>query len=573
MKRRRKGGCGGPAGGRIRWDSNEAIAERKSRLPLGPASLEELNDWPRTNAIAICSRPEQLLRLRANMLRGVVVYSDYSGFCSEKEALIAGWSAMQKAVGLPLRGCPFRFDRTCDIEPLPLKLLCHISESQLCGKMCVHKDIIDRLHRYARRHCESQAPDPATSSRKEAAQAYEKMLEWLIANKNWVLQDEQECLVHKTHCPTHPRMKMQQEEDLGGDKICDKIFMYFAGVSCDGWSSIGRQERFAHCSELAHNVYIAERSARADMEDLSILECTQNYPVDDKLRKPLESSHTVVSVISGPELFGHPVHRRRVFAACISKARYIWVGPSDSDALDADFEALFYRAAQLGGSAYFADSEDSRLRMYQAMAASQTNRLSMDQLRRLPDDELLELILPVGQLNIAKQWHADREMWEADCGELCVDLEHNVTERPRGGHLWPTQLSHGTIAHMPRDGRIRIATPLEHLGAQGFRVFCKDPSPMCRVINGRTTIPGGGCVSKSAAKALIGRGVHITVLSAWMNYIRANMIPIRKANIAMLRGLTLHLEGEGGGSGPSGSSSSQAAAGAGDTGEEDSRQS
>ena len=114
--------------------------------------------------------------------------------------------------------------------------------------------------------------------------------------------------------------------------------------------------------------------------------------------------------------------------------------------------------------------------------------------------------------------------------------------------MWPTQLTHGTVAHLPRGGPIRLATPLEHLAAQVYQVFTQGEmgspgsssglggasatvSPMRQIFE---RLPSG------KVKMLVGRGIHIVVLAAWLYYILSNVAPIhRPADLRMLRGMSL----------------------------------
>ena len=520
---------------RPRWDSDEAIAERVLRWPPGPSTREELHRWPATNAAALCNSAARACRLRANTLRRICVYSDYSGMCSEKEALLKGFSAIKEHAGWGDTGNPFEFDRVCDIGVAQLKILCGMSKDA-GGTMCVLKDVLNRLHPIAHRHLHGQLP-PADSDKQTSAAAFSSMLDWLLANRSWALplDTTQRCLVHQADCAVHP-VKKRGREKLGSSESDDEVMhLHFAGVTCDGWSTIGKQQRFGHISEMAHNCYLVERVKRAEdgCEDIAFVECTQNYPFATKVQSILSKTHTTVSVVTGPELFGHPVHRRRVMGASINKARYAWVGPESAAAVEVEFSQLFYRAVTLSGGVYFAAPEQSRLQMYEALAAGQTNHVSQERIQAMTSAELFPLVLSSSQHHHLQQWLQDREAWESSDGELVVDLEHNLQERRRGGHLWPTQLTHGMLAHLPRGNSMKLATPMEHLEAQGFHIFGEPGdavSPMGKILEK---------FSINKCKELVGRGVHITVLSAWMFYVLSNIVRIhRPPSAKMLRGLT-----------------------------------
>ena len=113
--------------------------------------------------------------------------------------------------------------------------------------------------------------------------------------------------------------------DLEGER---PLSVCFAGVACDGWSSMGLQKRYSHDSELPHSVWVAERIARAqqNVEDLAFVECTSKYPAEDKLSAPMAGTHRVLHLKVDPQAFGFPVSRPRMFAACLNLETIVWAG-------------------------------------------------------------------------------------------------------------------------------------------------------------------------------------------------------------------------------------------------------
>ena len=533
------------SGGAIPFESDEAATKRASRWRPGPSSIAELNDWPRANADSILGNPEMACRLFTTMSRPICVYSDYSGYASEVESLNRGFPALQQVGRWPVHlSSPFRFERTCDVGLTQLDVLQAISSDCTSGRMCVMKDVLDHMTPEARRHVEQMTPSKS-SGRQQCEEAYTKMLSWLFEHRAMAFPQNlmQWCHVHQRDCPVHPSMKPAYMQDSGGET--GALFVNIAGVTCDGWSSMGKQGRFGHASEQCHSVYVCERRVRAEQEceDIVFTECTKKYPIADKMQKPLMGTHHVVWTVTGPELFGHPVRRMRVLGASINRSRLAWVGPSSQEGIVAEFERLFYRAVMVGGGEYFCAPDKERHSMYADLAAGQTNHIPMEQIESMPDiSPLLPSLLPVGQTQRLEQWLQRRAEFESPGGELLADLDHNMPMK-RGGVLWPTQLTHGTVAHLPRGGPVRLATALEHLGAQGYCVYSQGACGTCET--GSASTPVSPLVnifrglSAGKTKELVGRGIHVAVLSAWMFYVFANIVPLRrKADIRMLRGLS-----------------------------------
>ena len=503
--------------------------------------------WPRTNAKALLRDHARSLRLFSNLSRPISVYSDYSGYASEIEAFSCGFQGLIEEASWTSLTSPFHFERVCDIGITQLHVLKQVSATRTSGRMCVMRDLLDHLTPAAKSHVQAMMPSSSCTA-EEARHAYSDLYTWLKANRAMAFpaDHKQKCLTHNQMCPVHPSRRNTTS------MLANPTYITLAGVTCDGWSSVGGQARFAHASEACHNAFVVERMVRAEQEceDLAFVECTKTYPIAAKLRDPLSATHHTIWVTTGPELFGHPVHRRRVLGVCIAKARMARLGPISLLEVQSEFAELFYKTVMLTGGEYFCGPESQRQEMYQHLAATQTNHISLEELNGSAHDisELLPEMLPVGQLQTLTQWLANRHDFESPGGELVVDLDHNFASQKRGGFLWPTQLTHGTVAHLPRGGPIRLATPLEHLAAQGYQVFTQDEmgslgdssglgganaivSPMRQIFE---RLPSG------KVKMLVGRGIHIVVLAAWLYYILSNVAPIhRPADLRMLRGMSL----------------------------------
>eukprot|EP00439_Symbiodinium_sp_Y106_P027305 s6368_g3.t1 len=553
----------------------EGTTEDSSR-PRSPLNIRELFQWPQRVAAAL--DPAELCRLRSILLSDVVVFSDYSGYGSEREALTCVLRAICQRHGWHLERDPFIYARSCDIGQLPQQVLQALAESSdVKSRPCLFADVVE--------HCAPQAVSwlraavPADDcSMDEAVKAYNTIMEWLLANRSWVfpLDGKQACLIHKKACPVCPMAgwaaRVQHLQDLQGaqKRKHDEAFLHeteaaaveegagssnlattvsaeacesaaegngehlafdrplsvcFAGVSCDGWSVMGSQKRFAHHSELPHNVFVAERVARAEqgIEDVCFVECTAKYPCEQKLSQPMAGSHHVLHFRCNPLSFGFPVSRPRVFAACLNLRSVVWVGPND---WEQDFANKFYSSCAVSGDALLVSTPEERASVYREMAQLQKNyvapKTSWDSLS--PAD-LLAATLPPGQQQRAGKYLDCRHRMEGSCGSFLFDVDHHVEMRNMGGPYWPCLLTHGCVVSAPRQGRIRIATPSEHFAAQGLHILpgaCQDnpASPLAPIL---LSLKG------HQMKQLSGRGVHLAVLSAWMMYILSNIVPRSKA--------------------------------------------
>ena len=476
--------------------------------------------------------------------------------------------------------------RACDIGQLPQHVLVSLAnlEPNEHKRMCVFADVVQHCAPQAVSWLRAAAPGEDCSA-DEAKKAYSTILKWLLANRSWVfpLDGKQECLVHKQQCPVCPlaawsaRVKHLQERSTafksqkrkfqavadslpegsaaaqvqeGQDSLasgsassvsvgpgesdeCDNacdlegerpLSVCFAGVTCDGWSSMGLQKRYSHDSELPHSVWVAERIARAQqsVEDLAFVEFTSKYPAEDKLSAPMSGTHRVLHLKVDPQAFGFPVSRPRMFAACLNLETIVWAGPEN---WKDDFADKFQTPCALSGDVLFLATPEQRACHYKEMAKQQRNfKASQKAWEELSDQELLASTLSPGQQQRAQKYLAARERMEGPNGSYLFDVEHHLEARNMGGPLWPCLLTHGCVVSAPRRGRLRIATPAEHLGAQGLHVLpaaCEDnaQSPLAPIL---LKLKG------HQMKQLSGRGVHVAVLAAWMTYILSNIVPKSK---------------------------------------------
>ena len=152
------------------------------------------------------------------------------------------------------------------------------------------------------------------------------------------------------------------------------------------------------------------------------MECTPKYPIEVKLQQPLLGTHKVLSIRTGPQFLGHPVHRRRVFGVALNLARVVWVGPDNPEQ---EFQDLFYRACSLPGDVLLAGPESQRFAEVQALLARQNNFMSIDEIRAGRMDELLPCCLSRSQVACLEKWTEQRGDMETMGGSLMADLDHN----------------------------------------------------------------------------------------------------------------------------------------------------
>jgi hypothetical protein len=537
---------------RVEFSTRSNTADR---LPPGPQSVEELYDWPLNNARILAENSDAIARLHSLLVGKITVYGDYSGYMSEKEALTLGFEGLRVVCDWKtLVTSSLVFARACDVLPLQLNTLCEISRLGTGSTMCVFDDVVRHVIPEAAALISAMVP---LSCGLKTVRNYANQLTWLLENRAWVFPKEgkRQCIVHDCMCFTHPlggfdRSRHESSaassshvvEELGEVDETERrpLCIHFAGVTCNPWSQFGAAKRFEHESEFPHNVYVLERIVRAeqDLDDINFLECTPQYPFEEKVAQPLRKTHKSLDIKDDPHLHGHPVARHRMFAVSMSLATIVWVGPDD---YEADFKAKFHQMSMLHGSDLMVAPEDERLEYYSRLAQVQGNYVAKETIAGLDDQQLLQTILSPGQVRRAREYVDVRASKQSLDGRFLADLEHNNTARPRCGTVWPTQVSHGCIVSLPVDGKPCVATPLEYLGAQGVHLFPRTsktfgPSVLRQVFSG---------LGDRQSIELSGRGVHIDVLSAWMLYVLSNIVRVDRRH-RLGRELSACMSEEGG---------------------------
>ena len=252
----------------------------------GPRSTREIFAWPQELAYKLSRNAEGMCRLRSVLLDGVVVYSDCSGYGAEREALLCTLRAVAAEQKWDIQQhCPIQFARVCDIGDTPQSVLLHVALDYFEGTMCVFQDVIDHAVEAISTWLRATQP-PKEASPESAREQYAVILEWLVANRSWAFPSDA-----RASCRV-PKAKRQRTTAKSTHSSRRPLALNVAGVTCDGWSTMGTRAHFSHASELPHSAWLVERLARCEqgIEDLIFVECTSQCPAKEKL-KALEKTH------------------------------------------------------------------------------------------------------------------------------------------------------------------------------------------------------------------------------------------------------------------------------------------
>lgn len=227
-------------------------------LPTGPASYEELRDWPLDLLHRACRASEPAVnRMRDFVWHGLSCNSDYSGYDCPREMLTQLFKGFTHADFFACQHSPsLRFSRSCDNADLPFQVLLYLAEVIDGGDSCVMTDIEGCLTQDAKDHLDKiaeRANKILTSTEKKAAlkEAFEEMQAWLILNRgsDFTHDFRSPCASHGRACPLAERLADHDQ----------RLVFNFAGTTCIGWSTVGKRGGFSDSSERTHAVWMTQR--------------------------------------------------------------------------------------------------------------------------------------------------------------------------------------------------------------------------------------------------------------------------------------------------------------------------
>ena len=284
---------------------------------------------------------------------GICWSSDHSGYDAPFLALEIFHSSVKRILGVEFG--PVLTHVACDSDPLPRSILA--SRAAIHGG-CVHRDLNDRLPQSILDVVDAEGSAARLRDRAAAA-AFYRMLDAVLHDDGaslFLCAMKAPCVMHDQDCYVNALASwLASVEDLCAGQR--PLVVNFSGIPCVHWNGVGRQERFSGRSERPHAIWLRHREAAAaqGIEDVYFSECSTRYPVYQKQVHPLASTHHVLHVEVDPAALGHPVSRKRMFSAGISKATYVWVGAQDNNAVQEEFAALFHASLELGGDAYLCE--------------------------------------------------------------------------------------------------------------------------------------------------------------------------------------------------------------------------
>jgi hypothetical protein len=509
--------------------------------------------------------PEEVDRLTVNLEGGICGNTTYSGMDTPVDALTQSCNAFAASRGI--KRPRVEMVSSSDIGDLQQSVLVQRSKRRRLSH-CVFGDMALSLHEAAQTMVDAMMPE-LSATVLEAANAYRSIEAYLLSQWDWAAPSSKTsfCYAHSCLCPIHPgwicnQHRLQREEVVPApDLHCEQevverssnsawwsqppslvssddddsletrrpLLLHVSGLTCTDYSSLGAQKQEAGPSNRAHAVWMVNRKARCllDEEDIYITECATRYKPQSR-QGVLSATHHIVSILSGPELLGYPHYRLRSFAAGISKANYVWVGPKSDQAIQADYTSKFRQDVQCSAAAYLIASEDEILSHSRKLASDRKTPLGSEVTAAMVNENL-HRICPAGMLvrkssfekffvqnNVPPPWFGD--------------LDHNVSYGTAGeASFLPVLDTHPRLFTWPNglQGKgQRFMTPKELLFAQGFNV-----SNSLHRNRSESDLVGIFDTLRSRDQCfLLGNGMHVPTVASWMIYVLSNIVRIDLIN-------------------------------------------
>ena len=325
----------------------------------------------------------------------------------------------------------------------------------------------------------------------------------------------------------HDEEKISSDVEKGGfdaanagSVIGRPLIIVAGGLTCTDYSPQGQRKGCAGETERHHAVFIADRitSAEAGLEDLAFTEQAEHYPIKEKQRKPLASTHQVVFARGSPVNIGFPVRRTRCLGAAIARSTLVWVGPDTDDAVQDEFMSLMGSTCELDGDMYFMASKVQVAKFSYELASSRKKVLP-DNFEDMHMEEYLHKIVPPGAVDRKGEWDLVREN-HPQIGSFLADIDHHPHRGLVAGQFFPVALTHHKIWSWQRR---RMAIPSEVFCAQGV-----DTLP--GLAGGRTISPLTSIFDDLPVgdrSLLAGNALHIPLFTMWMMYVMGKCVPIK----------------------------------------------
>ena len=252
-------------------------------VEAGPASLEELFDWPLQILTALGEDAVKSFLMLFGQGK-VKFYSDFSGIDCYRWAMTAVEDELRRQGHLQGGSSIFEYTRACDWARTSRAVLKAVINEVDHGQGCIFVDIADRLAPDAKTMLLGMMP-PEAASQEDKVAAFAAMQTWLGDNRNWAYRGTSKCEKHAgRECPTHPgpfarlpldvpkqvhkrlRVMSSDPEFQPVEKVDRKLtsdeplYVNTSGMVCTGWSVVGHRGDYGDPIKMTNHIWLTQRT-------------------------------------------------------------------------------------------------------------------------------------------------------------------------------------------------------------------------------------------------------------------------------------------------------------------------
>lgn len=323
-------------------------------------------NYAHRNAALILADPGRAHRLMLWLRRGPFEFnSDFSGIMCFDDSCRWHLEAAAHQLGIPTPG--METWRCCDNSDLCQQVM---SRRDMDIPGCLFGDIWERVPALHRSRLMLECPWSEHAAPEDNESANKRLLELCSEHclTLWPAHATSfDMITMQAQCVHRPRSVLVadavQVAPMGGDRHCNpqppqlgKVVVVSGGTPCLPFTRRnirGRHKGFAHQAMRATCAWVGERRARGlqgGLEDLVFHENVPGFPAEELLVAPLRGTHTVRSVICGPDGWCSPRLRRH---SVLFGNKYVWMGQEDHQA---DFDRIFSEKCMIPAPTFFVDS-------------------------------------------------------------------------------------------------------------------------------------------------------------------------------------------------------------------------
>ena len=294
--------------------------------------------------------------------------------------------------------------------------------------------------------------------------------------------------------------------------------MTIAGSTCVDWSSMGRRAGLSGRSNLAFIIWLNEVVHREPA--ILIHECTPQFP-PALLRARLPSPYMVMSVVIGPDHFGVPVTRDRIFTIAIHQHKLVCKVD-----LQKFLHVMGVKLVMHGGMYWVqgehADKELKRRASEQCIVPDGAQKVDWSETlppwKKLWLEQYRNYVSEKRCLAGLRQ-HDDPAVGKTEPDPFIFDLEHNPLKVPRcSSKTLPCMLTHGEF-WCDAPGVRRPLVKEEILSVAGVPSLAQHYAPGELVF--KRLLP---TMSIGQVTHLAGNSMHLCVVGNLMMWVLANCV-------------------------------------------------